>query len=161
MTGWTLFCYTTQEPRFLQIFCKHVKNIYLKCIKQIYLHQCSQLLLWYSNVSSGAFSFTNLYNPYSTWLKFSCGKSIWLDMINKDMPLSIQIPASVSVCQQSKLNRSKEMSVALWNRSVSRHISCERNWKIHTALKAMKNQLVLQLVHWSQIREAQEQWDAS
>ena len=72
----------------------------------------------------------------TTLLESTCGKFNWLDMIWKGTHLSIFGPTINSACQSTnQAMKSKELSVDLRDRIVSRHRSGEGYRKISAALK--------------------------
>ena len=91
-------------------------------------------------------SIDHLWDVSTTWLESTCGKLNWLDMIWKGTHLYIR---SHSLCQsKNEAMRSKELSVELRNRMLSRHRFEEGYQNISAALKVPKNTVASIILKW-------------
>ena len=94
-------------------------------------------------------SIDHAWDVSTTWLESTYGKFNWLDMIWKGTHLSIEGPTVDRVCQsKNQAMRSKEISVELRDRIVSRHRSGERYQNISAALKVPKNTVASIILKW-------------
>jgi hypothetical protein len=110
-------------------FLETVANLWRRK-KQIYLIYIIIQTLWYATrnwAQVHPVSIDHLWDVSTTWLESTCSKLNWLDMIWKGTHLSISGHTVDSPCEsKTQAMRSKELSVELRDRIVSRHRSEER-----------------------------------